>query len=97
MAVITIWCLIGEDLRLAIFSKNFDVSLDTVAIFCTIALFVELLMLTIVQENYFLGFYFWLDLFFVASMVCDINIFWRPLSFTEDNLQNGFDIHLPPE
>ena len=39
--------------------------------------FVELLLASLAQEDYFLHFYFWLDLVATASLITDIGWIWN--------------------
>lgn len=73
MTVVTVYSLFGDDLRLLAFTKPVD---DTFNILTSIslALFsIELILASVVKEDYFLGFYFWLDLVSTVSLITDIS------------------------
>ncbi len=44
----------------------------------------ELVLASISKENYFLGFYFWLDLVATVSLITDIGWIWNEIMGTQD-------------
>ena len=46
--------------------------------------FIELILSSIAKENYFLGFYFWLDFVASVSLITDIGWIWNKIIGTED-------------
>jgi hypothetical protein len=72
MTIVTIYALFADDFRLLLSPKSGDPvfwSLTCVAMFLFA---VELLMASFAQKDYFLGFYFWLDLIATVSLLTDI-------------------------
>lgn len=48
----------------------------------------EILLASIVKEDYFLGFYFWLDLIATVSLIFDIGWFWDAILGTSGTSGN---------
>jgi hypothetical protein len=72
MTIITIYSLFGSDVNALAFTVNAD---ETFWILSAIALFfftVEIIIACIAKEDYFLGFYFWLDVISTVSIITDI-------------------------
>lgn len=71
-AVITLWVLFADDLRLACMPITADEPIAIISIVCMIAFAFEIVMYTVSIENYMLSFFFWLDIVATLSMVLDI-------------------------
>lgn len=54
-----------------------------------ILFFLELIIASIVNEDYFLGFYFWLDLISTVSLIFDIGWFWDAILGTGSSVGNA--------
>ena len=76
MTVFTIYILFADDIKVICTTKKADPPFSTVVIILMIIFFIELVISAIVQEDYFLGFYFWLDFVSLISMVLDIHWFY---------------------
>eukprot|EP00241_Pyramimonas_parkeae_P000821 CAMPEP_0114273940 /NCGR_PEP_ID=MMETSP0058-20121206/29452_1 /TAXON_ID=36894 /ORGANISM="Pyramimonas parkeae, CCMP726" /LENGTH=978 /DNA_ID=CAMNT_0001393603 /DNA_START=127 /DNA_END=3064 /DNA_ORIENTATION=+ len=72
MAVVTIWALFGDDVRLLTPYVNEDEAYTVIAILCLIFFSIEIVLASISKPEYLLGFYFWLDLVATMSLVFDI-------------------------
>merc|ERR1712232_110340 len=76
--VVTIYALLGDDIRKCL--PNNDGLTDTCFNICTIgAMFLftfELVACSIGKEDYFLGFFFYLDVIATASLLLDITWLW---------------------
>lgn len=71
---VTIWALFGDDVRLL---TNYDKTdgdaiFSNLTIFCLITFSLELFLASIAKEQYFLGFYFWLETVATLSLIMDI-------------------------
>jgi hypothetical protein len=80
MTVVTIYALFGDDFRLLLSPKSSDEvfwSLTVVALFFFSA---ELVMASLAQKDYFLGFYFWLDLIATVSLITDIGWIYNEIT-----------------
>ena len=72
MTAITIYSLFGDDVRMLGFTIDAD---DTFYALTSLSFFmfiVELIMACFCKDDYFLGFYFWLDLVSTLSLITDI-------------------------
>ena len=81
--IVTIYALFADDLRLAATSLPADpvfFSLSCVAMFCFA---LELVASSLVKDDYWLGFYFWLDLLATVSMISDIGWAWEAILGTD--------------
>eukprot|EP00899_Mesostigma_viride_P006218 jgi/Mesvir1/15598/Mv03208-RA.1 len=74
MLVITIWALVGEDIRLAATYKGADGVFVGLVIMCLVLFSLELILASISKPDYFLGFYFWLDLIATLSLLLDLPV-----------------------
>lgn len=82
MLVVTIYALIGDDIRLLAFEKNADVVFLWLNV-VTLSLFtIELMLSSISIKDYFGSFFFWLDLISTISIVLDI----EPIFFALINI-----------
>mmetsp|Transcript_43369 Transcript_43369/g.41793 ORF Transcript_43369/g.41793 Transcript_43369/m.41793 type:complete len:155 (+) Transcript_43369:354-818(+) len=72
MTVITIYSLFFDDIRVLTLSKEYDEYFYGVTCFCMFCFLLEIVLASIVKEDYFLSFFFWLDLLSTGSMVGDI-------------------------
>lgn len=72
MFVVTVYALLGDDLRLALAPKAYD---DLFTLLTTISLIlfvIELILASIGYDDYLFSFFFWLDLVSSLSLVTDI-------------------------
>ena len=76
MTVFTIYILFADDIKVICTTKKADPPFSTVVIILMIIFFIELVVSAVVVEDYFLGFYFWLDFVSLISMVLDIHWFY---------------------
>lgn len=72
MSVVTIYVLFIDDIRMLTMPKSADLAIDITICFALVLYTVELAASILVIENYFLGFYFWVDLIAFISMVPDM-------------------------
>jgi hypothetical protein len=84
MTVITVYSLFGDDIRMAIFSKSFDNTFDVLTITCLVLFVCELIIFSLVNDGYFLSFYFWLDLIASCSLITDIALIMDTITDTQD-------------
>lgn len=86
MTLVTIFSLFGEDCKLGFLEKSYDQSFDNITLICLLCFINEIVCVSIVQDDYFLGFYFWLDLVSTISLVSDIEFIWQQITGTQDEL-----------
>jgi hypothetical protein len=72
MAIITIYCLFGDDIRQIFFSSNDDAKFYILTSISFGFFVLELILQSLVREDYWLSFYFWLDLVSTLSLLADI-------------------------
>lgn len=84
MAVVTIYSLFADDIQYLAFTKsagknyiiiieNIDYVFNALNITAFSLFVIELILSSIAKEEYFLSFYFWLDLVSTLSMITDIS------------------------
>jgi len=76
MTLITVYALFGDDIRNLFFTKEEDDVFFSLTCVCMFFFFLEIVLSSISKEDYFLGFYFWLDLVATASLIFDIGWVW---------------------
>ncbi|KAL4499236.1 hypothetical protein ABPG72_006822 [Tetrahymena utriculariae] len=72
MAIITVYVLFADDIRVAATTKDADPYFWGVSAFCLAAFSLEIILQSISIPGYFLGFFFWLDFLSTASLILDI-------------------------
>lgn len=72
MTVITIYALIGDDLRLLIWEKDADVTFMVLTVISLILFSLEIILACIAKPDYFNSFFFWLDFLSTVSIITDI-------------------------
>ena len=89
MTVVTIYALFGDDVRQLAFHKSADTVFYGLTIAAMSLFMLEILLASIAKENYFLGFYFWLDLIATVSLIFDIGWFWDAILGTGGSAGNA--------
>lgn len=72
MTVVTIYALFADDFRLLLSPKSGDEVFWSLTVAALFFFAVELILASFAQKDYFLGFYFWLDLVATVSLITDI-------------------------
>jgi hypothetical protein len=75
ITLLTIYSLIGDDIRIIAAQKSDDINFDIFNIILIIIFSIEIILSSFVLENYFLGFFFWLDCISSISLLFDISMF----------------------
>jgi len=70
--VLTIFALFGDDFRLAITHQRTDDLFNALTIISCIVFTIEIVAQSLGQEEYFLGFFFWLDLLSTITLALDL-------------------------
>lgn len=76
MLLITIYALIGDDIRILAFDKSHDDTFLWLNVASLTFFITELLFSSIGVKGYFGSFFFWLDLLSTVSVVTDIEPLW---------------------
>lgn len=82
--LLTIYALIGDDLRLICTDKPADVAFNYIVLVCLVVFSLECVLSCIGKDDYYLSFFFWLDVISTGSLVLD-------LSWVSEALQGGGD------
>lgn len=82
MTINTLYSLFCSDVKMGFFDKTYDLNFDFFTTIAFVLFTVELFLLSLVNPEYFLGFYFWLDLISTASMITDIGYIWNKITGT---------------
>jgi Ion transport protein len=77
MTLITIYSLFFDDVRVLAFEPDADSGFYGITSFCMAAFLIEIFLAALVKEDYFLTFFFWLDLVSTISMIPDIGWIWN--------------------
>jgi hypothetical protein len=89
MTVITLYALFGDDLRAWAFTKAADEAFYILTIISMALFMIELIVASMSKKDYFLGFYFWLDLISTISLIFDIGWFWDVILGTGGTVSNA--------
>lgn len=76
MFLVTLYALIGDDIKLLSFDKSADEVFMWLNIAAIILFTIELILSSIGTEKYFGSFFFWLDLISTISILTDIEPLW---------------------
>ena len=75
ITLLTVYSLVGDDIRTVAFNKEEDLAFDGINIVLMIIFGVEIILSSIALDNYFLSFFFFLDIISSASLILDVSIF----------------------
>ena len=70
--VITFWALFADDFRVLCIKKDGDIVIYVITFIVFIIFLLELLIQSYAKDDYFLGFFFWLDLISTFSLLLDV-------------------------
>jgi hypothetical protein len=87
MSLLTFYALFGDDIRLAGASRAQDEAFFDLSFVCLVMFATEILLNSIVRRDYFLRFYFWLDLIATISLFSDVGWLWNPIMGSSNELQ----------
>eukprot|EP00352_Strombidinopsis_acuminata_P007429 CAMPEP_0176361820 /NCGR_PEP_ID=MMETSP0126-20121128/18011_1 /TAXON_ID=141414 ORGANISM="Strombidinopsis acuminatum, Strain SPMC142" /NCGR_SAMPLE_ID=MMETSP0126 /ASSEMBLY_ACC=CAM_ASM_000229 /LENGTH=171 /DNA_ID=CAMNT_0017717521 /DNA_START=301 /DNA_END=816 /DNA_ORIENTATION=+ len=79
MTLITIYALFFDDIRVLAFPKSVDDIFYGITLVAMIAYTIEIVCASIAVDDYFLSFFFWLDLISTVSMIPDCGWIWNPI------------------
>lgn len=80
MSIITVYSLFFDDIRALTMPVEADIYVYSFTCAVMVAFIIELIIASVVVENYFLSFFFWLDVISTLSMVPDIGFIWDQLT-----------------
>lgn len=83
--LVTIYALLGDDLRVIYASKEEDYIFTQLTTFSLFVFLLEIIIASLVKPEYRFGFFFWLDLGSTLSLITDIDIVMQFLTGVEEN------------
>ena len=72
MALVTIYALVGDDIRMWVLSKSADPFIDGGLILSFVLFTAEIILNTVVVDEFKYSFFFWLDIIATLSLIPDI-------------------------
>lgn len=84
IVIVTLYALFADDIKIAAFEKKNDEAFNYITSVVFGVFILEIIINSIVQRNYFLGFYFWLDILATVSLITDITWIWFAIVGEED-------------
>jgi len=69
---LTFYALFGDDFRLAAVNKRVDILFNILTIFCVLVFSLEIVASSLGREEYFLGFFSFLDFFTTVTLILDL-------------------------
>jgi len=82
MAVITLWALFGDDIRLLGFYEEHDYAFVVVVYVILVLFSLEMILASVAKKGYLNGFYFWLDAVATLSLLMDIPPLMEAIGFS---------------
>lgn len=76
MTIVTIYALVGEDVKIIATSKRHDIYFMFITGAAFILFFIEIVVTVIGKEEYLNSFFFWLDFVSTLSLITDIEPIW---------------------
>lgn len=79
MFMLSVYTLFGDDVRLAFFAKDSDQSFDFVTLTCMFFFALENVISSVAIQDYFLSFFWVLDIIATVSLIFDVSFVWEAL------------------
>jgi len=79
MTLVTIYALLGDDLKLLTTTKEADIYFTWCTSIALVLFMIELILASIGKEGYLNSFFYWLDLVSTLSLVTDIPPIWNQI------------------
>lgn len=79
MMLITIYVLFISDFNTAFMSTDSDIPISYTQLACFILFLIEIVMNVFVEKDYFMSFFFWLDIISTISILLDIDFVMNPI------------------
>ncbi|CAL1134503.1 unnamed protein product [Cladocopium goreaui] len=71
---ITVWALIGDDLKLLVTNRPVDNIFDGLVVFCIVFFTLEVLVCSLGKDDYFMSFFFCLDVLSTLTLFMDLTV-----------------------
>ena len=92
MVILTLYSLFGDDTRVLVFTKIADDYFYIITSICFFFFSMEIVISCFVRDDYWLGFYFWLDIISTASLLFDIGWIMDALIGVSSNGGSGSNV-----
>jgi len=79
MTLVTIYALLGDDIKLLTTTKEADVYFTWCTAIALVLFMFELILASIGKEGYLNSFFYWLDLVSTLSLITDIPFVWNQI------------------
>jgi len=83
--LLTVWVLLSEDLKVILTDRPADIYIGWIGISCMAVFTLEIVLSSIGKDDYFLGFFFFLDVVSTASLILDLPWISDAMNETEDS------------
>ncbi|OMJ87200.1 hypothetical protein SteCoe_11124 [Stentor coeruleus] len=80
MTILTIYALFGDDVRISAFTVSSDTAFNYITTICLFFFMLEIALASLCKKDYWLGFFFWLDLISTISLITDIGWVWDEMT-----------------
>lgn len=80
--------MFADDVRTAAFGKSADLAFDSIGIALMCIFTVEIVLSSLVLEDYFLSFFFFLDILSTASILFDVSMFTDQVFSSDSTSKN---------
>lgn len=80
MTILTIYALFADDVRISAFTKDADTAFYSLTTICLFFFTLEIVLSSLCKKDYWLGFFFWLDLISTISLITDIGWVWNEIT-----------------
>lgn len=92
MATITVYCLFGDDIRQIAFNADADPVFYILTIISFFMFSFEIVLSCLVKDDYWFGFYFWLDLISTISLIADVGWIMDAIVGVGSSTGNGSNV-----
>jgi hypothetical protein len=93
MTLVTIYALLGDDLKLLTTTKEADIYFTWCTSIALVLFMIELILASIGKEGYLNSFFYWLDLVSTLSLVTDIPPIWNQIIGDTDTNDVGTELN----
>ena len=80
MTIITVYSLFFDDIRALSLTPDKDDICFGITAGCMLCFITEIVLASLAKEDYFLTFFFWLDVVSTLSMIPDVGWIWKAMT-----------------
>ena len=97
MSLVTLFALVGDDIRLWATDKNADTTFNSGLMISFILFASEIMLNTVVIDEFKYSFFFWLDIIATLSVVIDIPWITDPFNYSMvNNTPSYYEVNVVP-